>query len=66
MKYIWVLVDKETGNFWKNTKKDYYSQPKRAVQAYTSEARALAALANFHPKVEPNTVVVNKFREITQ
>jgi len=66
MKYIWVLIDKETGKFWKNKNKGYYSQPKRAVQAYTSEARANAAIANSHPKVDPDTVVVKKFREITQ
>lgn len=61
MKYIWVLMDKE-GNFWANTKN--YNR-KRAVQAYTSEAKALAALTNMWPKVEPDTVVVKKFREIT-
>lgn len=60
-KYIWVLIDKETGNFWANTKN--YNR-KRAIQAYTSEAKANAALVNFWPKVEPNTVVVKKFREI--
>lgn len=63
MKYIWVLVDKETGEFFANTKN--YNR-KRAIQAYTSEAKALAALANFWPKVEPDTVIVKKFREITQ
>ncbi len=63
MKYIWVLIDKETGNFWANTKN--YNR-KRAIQAYTSEAKALAALTNFWPKVEPNTVTVKKFRQINE
>jgi hypothetical protein len=63
MKYIYVLIDKETNGFWANTKN--YNR-KRAIQAYTSEGRALAALSNFWPKVEPDTVVVKKFREITQ
>lgn len=62
MKYIWVLIDKD-GNFWANTKN--YNR-KRAIQAYTSEAKALAALANSWPKVDQDTVVVKKFREITQ
>lgn len=62
MKYIWVLIDKETGGFWANTKN--YNR-KRAIQAYTSEAKALAALTNFWPKPDTGTVVVKKFREIT-
>lgn len=62
MKYIWVLIDKETGEFWAN--KQNYNR-KRAIQAYTSEAKALAAVVNSHPKVDPSTVVVKKFREIT-
>lgn len=61
MKYIWVLVDKD-GNFWANTKN--YNR-KRAIQAYTSEAKAWAAVANFWPKVDPTTVEVKKFREVT-
>ncbi len=62
MKYIWVLIDKETGEFWANTKN--YNR-KRAIQAYTSEARAWSAVANSHPKVDPNTVDVKKFRQVT-
>lgn len=60
MKYIWVLVDKETQTFWNNGKGS-----RRAVQAYSSEAKAWAALANFWPKPDPTTVEVKKFREVT-
>lgn len=58
MKSIYVLIDAETGEFWANTKN--YNR-KRAIQAYTSEAKALAALAMFHPKVEEGTVVAKRF-----
>ena len=63
MKYIWVLIDKETGNFWAN---DSRNSRQRAIRAYTSEAKAWASVINSHPKLDPKTVVVKKFREITQ
>jgi len=61
MKEIYVLVDKETGDLWKPEGKGYYSQPKRKTQAYTSEARALNALKNFHPKQDESKVKVVRY-----
>lgn len=63
MKYIYVLIDKETGKFWSN---DSRNSRQRAIRAYTSEAKAWASVANALPHLDATKIEVRKFREISE